>query len=110
MLARGDIEISQQSPALHVGYASDYVNADVTHPGEIDNETSVAAAMPRSTVPAPADCNIVPVGASVGNRSDHVSGARASCYRPWVLIDHRVPKRAGVVVLGMHRQHQVTAE
>ena len=92
------VELDPAEPRLRVRGPGLRVDLDRLHLREIDHDAVVAGREPGDVVAAAADRDRELSLAGVGERGDHVGGARAMGDQRRPLVDHRVPDASALVV------------
>ncbi len=66
------VNVTQCRTAANIGDLLDWVNANIVHPGQVDDQTVVDRAESRNTVPAAADRQIKTAVAGTNDCSHHI--------------------------------------
>ena len=74
------------------------INANTSHPGQIDDQTSVADCQPRSVVSAPANGKKQVVLPSVVDGADNVSHIETTNNEAGFSVDHTIVNFASGVI------------
>ena len=102
----GRVEVAPGRTALSSRRRGGGIDADPSHPGEVDHDAAVARAEARDAVSAPADREVQPVLARRVHRRDDVACVLGSHDHERLPIDHRVVDAPRVLVaLVVRRDH-----
>jgi hypothetical protein len=93
-----EIQLTQQRTAVHSGHASFRVHTRPTHPGKIDDNTTVTGRKASDAVTAGADCNDQVMLPREPDRRDDVLGIGAAGDECRMAIDDAIPDHARIVV------------
>ena len=104
------VEHAPRGAALGAGRLRLGIDLNVRHAGQVDHHRVVGGAEAGNAVAAPADGDVVPVLPCEVHGRDHVVGGRAAHDDARTPVDHRVEDLARVVVAGVVRRDDLTAD